>query len=265
VARRRPGSAASSKPLPWKVYGAEAIGTALLVWIGLSVVVLDFGTGSPVIGLLPDAGLRRLITGFLFGTTGAIIAISPFGKESGAHINPVVTLGFWMMGRFDAKHVPGYLVSQFAGAALGASGLLAWGTMGRSVEFGSTVPGFGNASALAGETVTTFALMFLLFYFLRHRTLKHFTPALFPPLYALMVWLEAPLSGTSTNPARTLGPALVAWEWRGWWIYWMGPLIGTLLAVAVHRLAGHRWPRIEVAKMHHFTHDPHRVFHTGPP
>ncbi|MDR3526411.1 MAG: aquaporin [Rhizomicrobium sp.] len=246
---------------PWKAYLAELIGTALLISVGLSVVILDFGQSSPIIGFLADAGLRRLITGFLFGTTGALIAISPLGKESGAHINPVVTLGFWMMGCFKARQVPGYVISQLAGAVIGAVPLLAWGALGRSVEYGATVPGYGDAWALIGEAVTTFALVFLLFYFLRHPRLKHITPALFPPLYAMMVWLEAPVSGTSTNPARSLGPAVIANDWHSWWIYWLGPLIGALLAVVVHRTNVVRLPWIEVAKIHHFKHDRYGLFH----
>jgi len=71
--------------------------------IGLSLVILMFGTGSPIIGIVPSEGWRRLITGFLFGTTGALIALSPVGKESGAHINPVVTLGFWLMHKLDTR------------------------------------------------------------------------------------------------------------------------------------------------------------------
>jgi aquaporin Z len=248
-------------PFPWKVYIAELIGTALLISVGLSVVIAAFGQGSPMISFLPDAGLRRLITGFLFGTTGALVAVSPLGKESGAHINPVVTLGFWMMGRFKARHVPGYILCQLAGAVIGAVPLLAWGALGWSVAYGATVPGFGDAWALAGEVSTTFALVFLLFYFLRHRSLKGYAPALFPPLYALMVWLEAPVSGTSTNPARSLGPAVIANEWHGWWIYWLGPLIGTLLAVGLHRAPVLRLPRIKSAKIHHLKHDPYGVFH----
>ncbi len=248
-------------PFPWKAYIAELTGTALLIAVGLSVVILDFGQGSPMTGLLPDAGMRRLITGFLFGTTGALIAISPLGKESGAHINPVVTLGFWMMERFKARYVLGYIICQFAGAVIGAVPLLAWGALGLSVEYGATVPGFGDVWALVGEVVTTFALVFLLFYFLRHQSLKHITPMLFPPLYALMVWLEAPVSGTSTNPARSVGPAVIANEWHGWWIYWLGPLIGALLAVALHRSGVLRLPQMKSAKIHHLEHDPHRMFH----
>ncbi|MDE2184948.1 MAG: aquaporin, partial [Alphaproteobacteria bacterium] len=245
------------------VFGAELIGTALLVAVGLSIVILDFGQGSPVVRLLPGTAWRRLVTGFLFGTTGATIALSRIGKESGAHINPAVTVGFWLMGRMKLGHALGYVACQLVGAIVGAVPLLAWGAIGRSVAYGATVPGagYGTVWALLGEAVTTFVLVFGLFFFLRHRSLKAFTPALFPPLYAIMVWLEAAVSGTSTNPARSLGPAVIANVWHGWWVYWLGPLVGTLLAVAAHRWADRRWARIEVAKIHHFDHDPYRIFH----
>jgi hypothetical protein len=102
-----------------------------------------FGTGSPIIRVVPSDGVRRLITGFLFGSTGALIALSPIGRESGAHINPVVTLGFWLMGKMDARVSIGFVLAQLAGACLGALPLLAWGSMGRSVAFGATLPGEG--------------------------------------------------------------------------------------------------------------------------
>ncbi len=255
--------AGQDKGVPWKLFAAEAAGMALLLAVGLSVVIFDFGTGSPMVRILPDAALRRLITGFLFGATGAAIALSPLGRESGAHINPAVTLAFWLMGKLKLRHALGYVVAQMAGAALGVLPLLAWGAMGRSVAFGATAPGapYGALAALAGETVTSFALIFGLFLFLRHASLKRFTPALFPPLYAVMVWLEAPLSGTSTNPARSFGPSLIAGVWNGWWIYWLGPLVGTLIAVALYHGAGFRREAITVAKIFHFEHDRYGVFH----
>lgn len=244
------------------LYGAELIGTALLVAVGLSIVILAFGQGSPVIQFIPSAGWRRLITGALFGTTGALIALSPLGKESGAHINPAVTLGFWLMGKLKLRYVPGYVIAQLAGALAGAVPLMAWGAMGRSIDFGATLPGaaYGAGWALLGETATTFALIFGLFYFLQHRRLRNFTPALFPILYAVMVFVEANVSGTSTNPARSFGPAVISGNWHTWWVYWLGPLLGTLLAVAVYRVAGRRWPAIAVAKLHHFEHDRYGVF-----
>ena len=248
---------------PWMVYGAEMLGTALLIAVGLSAVILDFGRGSPVLAWLPGAAGRRAVTGFLFGTTGALITLSWLGRESGAHINPVVTLGFWLMGRMRGANAVGYVLCQLVGGVLGAVPLLAWGGMGRSIAYGATVPGaaYGAGWALAGETATTFCLVFGLFFCLRHRRLKPFTPALFPPLYAVMVWLEAGVSGTSTNPARTLGPAVIAGLWSGWWVYWLGPVLGALLAVAVHRWGSLRLPRLGVAKLHHFAHDRYGLFH----
>lgn len=248
--------------VPWTSYLAELFGTALLVFVGLSVVILNFGQGSPIPHLLPDAGWRRLLTGFLFGSTGALIALSPLGRESGAHINPVVSLGFWLMGKLQGRHAMGYVLSQLAGGVLGALPLLTWGAMGRSVQFGATTPGpgFSSAQALQGEIVTTFAMIACLFFFVRHRKLREFTPALFPILYAVMVFLEAPTSGTSTNPARSLGPALIANAWHGWWIYWLGPVIGALLSVMLYRFTWLRRIEIDVAKLYHFEHDPHGIF-----
>jgi aquaporin Z len=256
------------RTVPWLLFGAELVGTVLLVGVGLSIVIVNFGQGSPVAQLIPDAGERRLLTGFLFGTTGALIALSPLGKESGAHINPVVTLAFWIMGKLRSSHALGYILAQCAGAILGALPLLAWGRMGSSVAFGATLPGTGYSLwlALLGETITTFLLITGLFFFLRHRQLRRFTPALFPFLYALMVFVEAPVSGTSTNPARSLGPALISGAWHGWWLYWLGPLLGMLLGVAVYRMTGLRWLEIEVAKLYHFQHDRYGVFrHKGEP
>jgi aquaporin Z len=250
------------RSLPWKPFVAELVGTALLVAVGLSVVIFDFGRGSPLLHWLPSAAGRRALTGFLFGTTGAAITLSPLGKESGAHINPAVTFAFWLLGRMRTRHAAGYVACQLAGALIGALPLLAWGSMGRSVTYGATLPGpgYGMLPALLGETIATFALIFGLFVFLRDRWLRVFTPALFPPLYAIMVWLEAPISGTSTNPARSFGPAVISGDWTGWWIYWLGPLIGTLLAVAVYLWVGWELRAIEVAKLYHFGHDPHGLF-----
>jgi len=109
--------------------------------------------------------------------------------------------------------------------------------------------GYGILSALAGEVVTTFVMIVLMCVFIAYRPLRPFTPGIFPPLFSFMVWAESAVSGTSCNPARTFGPALVSGVWDGWWIYWVGPLFGTFLATLVcSRLA----KRIEVAKLYHF-------------
>jgi aquaporin Z len=200
------------------------------------------------------------MSGFLFGCVGALIALSAVGKESGAHINPAVTLGFWLLKKLDSRTALVYVFAQLIGACVGCLPLLAWGSMGRSVAFGATVPGEGytTLTVLTGEAVTTFALVAGLCLFIGFRHLRPFTPAMIPFLYAVMVPLEASTSGTSTNPARTFGPALISGRWEGWWIYWVGPLIGTLAAIlACSSLAR----RIEVAKLYHFESDRRRLFH----
>ncbi len=116
--------------VPWQPILAELVGTAVLVLVGLSIVIVMFGAGSPAVRLVPDEGLRRLITGFLFGTTGALIALSPVGKESGAHINPVVTWGFWLMGKLDSRAALSYVLAQLVGATIGSLPLLGWGRDG---------------------------------------------------------------------------------------------------------------------------------------
>jgi aquaporin Z len=238
----------------WPLFCSELIGTALLVLVGLSIVIVAFGTGSPLVRLIPNEGLRRLITGFLFGTTGAMIALSPVGKVSGAHINPVVSLGFCLMGKLDRSLALGYVCAQLAGGILGAQPLLAWGSMGRSVAFGATAPGpgYSTTAALLGEVITTFAMVALLCVFLAFRESRRFTPALFPFLYSIMVYLESPISGTSTNPARSLGPAVISATWQGWWIYWLGPLVGMLAAILACSVLANR---IAVAKLYYFDTD----------
>ncbi|MDE2291356.1 MAG: aquaporin [Elusimicrobia bacterium] len=248
--------------LPRSILVSELVGTAALLAVGLSVVIFLFGAGSPAAQWLPSQGLRRALAGLLFGTTGALIAVSPVGRHSGAHINPAVTLAFWLLDKLPGTLAAGYVAAQLAGAVLGCLPLLAWGAMGRGLAFAATVPGprFGDLAALGGETLTTFAMVTGLFYFLRRERLRPYTPLLFPPLYAFMVWLEAPVSGTSTNPARTLGPAVISGAWGGWWVYWVGPLAGAALAAALYRSRRLKTLEVEVAKLYHFEHDPHGVF-----
>jgi aquaporin Z len=244
----------------WRLFSSELIGTALLVLGGLSVVIIMWGDGSPMIRLVPNELLRTILTAFLFGMIGGGIALSWVGRESGAHINPAVTMGFWLMQKLDMRAALGYIVAQMLGACLGALPLLAWGSMGRSVAFGATLPGAGysTAAVLMGEVATTFGLVAALCVFIGFRPLRPFTPYMIPFLYAVMVPLEGAISGTSTNPARTFGPALISGRWDGWWIYWVGPMLGTLMAILA---CGSIARRIEVAKLYHFESDRRRLFH----
>jgi len=147
---------------------------------------------------------------------------------------------------------------QFAGAIIGCIPILAWGSMGRSISFGATIPGEGYAmsTVLLGEIITTFTMVTLLAVFLAFRKIRPYTPAMFPVLYSIMSFLEAAISGTSTNPARSVGPAIISGQWAGWWIYWIGPMTGAFVAtLAVSFLA----KRITQAKIYHFDSESDRL------
>lgn len=233
------------------IYLSEAAGTAILVAVGLSIVILNNGDGSPIRSVLPEPGARRALTGFLFGATGCCIALSPVGRISGAHINPIISVAFRLRKRMFTAHMLGYVVAQLAGSIAGALPLLLWGRPGASIGYGDTVPLGGRIpAAFAGETVTSFLLVAGIFFFSGHRKLRRFTPYLMPPLYCLMVWAEGALSGTSTNPARSLGPAVVSGVWTGWWLYWLAPLTGAALAVWFFRLPGLKWWKV-LPKLRH--------------
>ncbi|MGH7088616.1 MAG: MIP/aquaporin family protein [Stellaceae bacterium] len=239
-----------------RLYAAEFFGTALLVLAGLSLVILLFGTGSPVSALLPSAAARRAIAGFLFGSVGTLVTLSPLGRVSGAHINPVVTLAFWLERKIAWRDALLYVAAQYAGAVLGALPLLAWGSIGRSVEFGATVPLNDVAPWLPvlGEAGSAFLLVVTIFVFTAHRETRPFTPYTMAPLFSFLVWLEAPLSGTSANPARSFGPALVAWVWHRQWVYVVGPCLGAAVAVALLRLEFWGRHRPHEARVFHFRH-----------
>ncbi|MBL7849797.1 MAG: aquaporin [Cyclobacteriaceae bacterium] len=239
------------QPSSFQLFLSEFIGTALLLLIGLSLVIFMFGTGSPMAEIIPSVTTRRIITGFLFGGWGATISLTNIGKVSGAHINPAVTMVFLLFKKIEMKSAGFYVLGQLTGAIVGCLPLLAWGSMGRSLSFGATTVGTGYSTtmALAGEVITTFIMVSGLVLFIGFRHLRMYTPAIFPIIYAIMVPLEAAISGTSTNPARSLGPAVISGEWHDWWIYWVGPFAGAFLAsLALSFVA----KQITVAKLYHF-------------
>jgi len=234
-----------------KFFISEFLGTALLLLGGLSLVIFMFGSGSPMAKLIPEVKLRQVITGFLFGSIGASIALSPIGKLSGAHINPAVTMVFWLFKKIEGRLAITYILAQMTGAIAGCLPLLLWGSLGRSIDFGVTIPGAGYSlqTVLLGEVITTFSMVSLLVIFIGFRKIRQFTPYMFPFLYSIMVPLEAVISGTSTNPARSLGPAVISGQWEGWWIYLAGPMAGALLASLACSLLA---KRITIAKLYHF-------------
>ncbi len=130
--------------------------------------------------------------------------------------------------------------------------------MGRSVNYGATIHGVGYSvqDALLGEVITTFTMVTLLIIFLGFRQTRPYTPAIFPILYSIMNPLESAVSGLSTNPVRSFGPSVISGVWDSWWIYWIGPVTGALLAsIVCIRLA----KRITEAKLYHFDRDEERL------
>lgn len=226
----------------------------VLVLGGLSAVVLDFGSGSPLAPILPSHSARLLVTGLLFAGCGSLVAISPPGRRSGAHLNPAVTLAFWCERHLHPHDLAGYITGQSIGAILGAALLrLAWEGRAASVRYGLTSPGHGlTALEAAGvEAAMTAILVLTIFLFVSSTRTVRWTPLAVWIVVAVLVWQGAPYTGTSLNPARSLGPALVAGDWHDYWVYLLGPLAGSVLAVAGWRLI----PRITLtAKLFH---DPH--------
>ncbi len=227
------------KMFHWPEYGAELLGTGFLIFVGLSAVVFDFGKGLLPSSLIPDVSLRQLITGLIFAGSGSLVAISPLGKLSGAHINPSVSLAFWAQGKMKHIDLIGYIVAQFLGAIIGEVLLVfVWRNYAHSVTNGMTLPGAGYPLWLVfvAEMSLTCLLVLLIFLFVSSHHLMRWTPLMNWFLVATMVWLESPISGTSLNPARSMGPALITWLWTSQWLYCVAPPLGGLLAVGLFRL-----------------------------
>jgi len=245
-------------PLPklFKLFAAEFIGTALLLGIGLSFVILDWGDHSIVARLIPSVPARRLLTGFLFGCTGCLVTISPVGKISGAHINPAVSIAFWLRGKMKTEAMAGYIISQLLGAVAGCVPLLLWRHQGYSVGYGKTVPGgAGILAAYIGEVITTAGLITLIFVFVGSKKLRDYTAYTMPFLYGFMVWAETVYSGCSTNPARSLGPAVISGDYTGYWLYIAAPITGVLLVIGVFNLFSlHHYYHIKAARISYHDH-----------
>ena len=239
----------------WKAIAAEGIGTAILVFGGISFVIIDFGSGSPVANWIPDAMTRRFITGFLFGSVGCLITLSPLGRISGAHLNPAVTIAFFGRGLMPWRGLFGYITAQLVGATFGAGALYVWGPMGDSLHEGITVPGQSVGAAFAGEAFATFCLICVILLFTSHDRLKAYTPFTIPVLFSILVGLEAPLSGCSANPARSFGPAVWSGIWTDHWLYWLAPITGTFGALILFALPVLQWLRTDIAKLYHFGRD----------
>ena len=238
----------------YEEYASEFLGTAFLGFCVVGAVGLMFAGASPMPAAVPSTWLRLLITGFILGAVGWIVAVSPPGRLSGAHINPAVSVGFWMLGKMHFKDVLGYVLGQLAGGIVGAFlGRWTFGRLGVQVKFGALHPGesIDGALALVGEFGTTFALCAVIFTCVSRKNLMRWTPAIATVAVALLVCADGNFSGCGMNPARWLGPALAAYLWRFAWVYTAGPVLGAIAAALLHRTGLLAHPVPHTAKRYH--------------
>jgi len=238
----------------WPEYTAEFFGTAFLVFAGLSAVVFNMSGKTPMAGWIPDASLRLLVTGLCFAGSGSLVALSPLGRLSGAHINPSVSLAFWLSGKMRLCDFVAYVAAQMLGGMVGAVALvMTWRGTAAPVRNGMTLPGAGFPLwfVFDCEVVMTAALVFLIFLFVSSPRLLRWTPLMNWIAVATMVWVEAPVSGTSLNPARSFGPALVSGVWTAQWLYFAAPLLGGMMGLAAFELFTPAWRFVISGKLVH--------------
>jgi aquaporin Z len=238
----------------WPEYLIEAAGLGVFMLSALGFTLLLEHPASPLHAALPDAFLRRALMGCAMGATLIALVYNPLGQRSGAHYNPAFTLTFLRLGKVAPADALLYGAAQFAGAALGVALLgagLAKALGDPHVQYAATVPGAaGVAAAFAGEVAIAFAQMLLVLVVSNTRRLNKYTGVFAALGVATYITLEAPISGMSMNPARTLGSALGAGDFTALWLYFAAPLTGMLLAAEAYlRLCGAR--RVHCAKLHH--------------
>jgi aquaporin Z len=243
----------------WPEYLMEAVGLGVFM-----VSAAVFGTLlehplSPVRMAIGEPFVRRVLMGSAMGATALGIIYSRWGRRSGAHINPSVTLTFHRLRKISTPDALFYVAFQFLGGAAGiAAASLALGNSLAAPEVGwvATVPGrFGVAPAFAAEMAISFGLMLAILIATNRPRLAPYTGLIAAVLLATYITVEAPVSGMSMNPARTLASALPAGTWSTLWIYFLAPPAGMLLAAAAYARAG-AGRRVLCAKLHHDSRQP---------
>jgi aquaporin Z len=233
----------------------EAAGLGLFMLSACLFTVLLEHPGSAVRQALPDPLLRRALIGVAMGLTAISIIYSPLGKRSGAHLNPSVTFTFWRLGKIEGWDAVFYVVAQFVGGALGV--LIAAAVCGAmmishsAVNFAVTRPGgLGPWVAFGAELAISFGLMLTVLVVSNRHALNRYTGLFAGALVALYITFEAPLSGMSMNPARTVASALPAAAWEYAWLYFVAPPLGMLLAADTYvRSQGKQ--SVLCCKLHH--------------
>jgi aquaporin Z len=246
--------ALESARLHWPEYLMEAgLLGAFMVSACIFGALYEF-PNSPVRHTIASQLLRRVLMGLSMGLTAIAIIYSPWGKQSGAHINPSVTLTFLRLGKVKGWDAIFYIASQFAGAALGV--VLVARFLGKeladpAVRYVVTVPGeHGAWVALLAEFIIAFGMMSTVLYFSNHHRLDRYTGLFAGLLVATYITIEAPFSGMSMNPARTFGSGFSAEIWSGLWVYLTAPPLAMLTAAEFYLWRKGRMA-VKCCKLHH--------------
>ena len=232
-----PNAALSMLRAHWPEYLIEGWALGMFMIAAGSITTLFDYPGSPVSRALRDSDVQRALIGVCMGLTAIALIYSPWGKRSGAHMNPAVTLTFLRLGHIARWDAFFYIVAQFAGGTVGV--LLVMVTLGEAfvqppVRYVATVPGaHGVAVALVAEFVISFLMMTTILHLSNSRRLMRYTGICAGILVATWITVEGPLSGMSMNPARTFASALPGNVWTAFWIYALAPIAGMQAAATL--------------------------------
>jgi aquaporin Z len=238
----------------WPEYLMEAWGLGMfMVSAGLFATLLEY-PAWPLRQTIENPFTRRFFMGIAMGITAVGIIYSPWGKRSGAHINPAVTLTFYRLKKIAFWDAFFYIVAQFIGGYLGIvliSIFLGEAIASPAIKYVVTLPGsMGISVAFAAEAFLSFSLMLVILFATNRQNLNSYTGLFAGGMVALFIILEAPLSGMSINPARSFGSALPAHIWTAFWIYMTAPPLGMLAAGEIY-LRKEGLQKIYCAKLHH--------------
>lgn len=238
----------------WPEYLMEAGELAFFMISACAFAALLGHPGSPVHNWIADPFGRRLAGGLAMATTALAIFYSRWGKRSGAHMNPALTLTFFRLRKIAAADAFFYVVAQFLGGIAGvviASFALGMAASHRAVRFAVTQPGdAGWKIAFIAEAAISFVMVLTVLTISNRKNLCRYTPLFAATLIVTYITFESPLSGMSMNPARTFGSAFLAQSFDSLWLYFVAPPIGMLLAAEVF-VRTRSIQAVHCAKFHH--------------
>jgi aquaporin Z len=242
---------------------AEAAGYLFSV---CAFATLLWHPNSPLQRYVTGQAARRMLMGSAVCATIIAIVITPWGKQSGAHFNPAVTLTFYRLRKMAWQDAAFYCASQLIGAVAGvtmAALVLQRAPAHSAVHYAATVPGkYREPVAFIAELAVSFTLMSAILFASNHRLLADYTHYFAAVIIGLFIAFESPLSGMSANPARTLGPALYAGYWRTLWLYFIAPPLGMLGAAEIFLFLRHGAAPY-CAKLHHHNNERCIFCHSG--